>query len=314
MPLRTGSSQPWRTQSRSWLRKGSRLAEMKGEPSVAQPCSMRFVDRRPPAPRAFSKTSTSQPAAASVPAQLAPEIPAPTMPARILAMSCLLLMFVVGRLAAGGGTISVRAPWADRTLPVRFDPSQAFLHRHVRYARLFVLVSHHDESCTGVKRHRVRLRTQPERAVTARLRRVNDRIQQGSPDTAAAPGWQHRHPADMPVGQQARAADRLARTVEREEMQRHGVGGVPFHRLGNALLVDEHHTPDLGQALPFLRPVGGPDGEVRHAQVTKTKRCAARRPRSARTPRSAARPATNHAPVISRAWRWSPAVSQLAAP
>jgi len=83
---RTGTSQPCRTHSRNWLRKGSRLAEMKGEPSVAQPSSMRCAHKRPPGSRALSKTSTSQPAAASMPAQLAPEMPAPTMPALILAM------------------------------------------------------------------------------------------------------------------------------------------------------------------------------------------------------------------------------------
>jgi len=99
---RTGASQPWRTQSRSWLRKGSRLAEIKGPPSVAQPCSVRRLDSRPPAPCAFSKTSTSQPAAASVPAQLAPAMPAPTMPARCLAIRLLFLLCRVFMRPRGG--------------------------------------------------------------------------------------------------------------------------------------------------------------------------------------------------------------------
>ena len=66
------------------------------------------------------------------------------------------------------------------------------------------------EAMRAVERHRMHLRREHDFAIAARLRALDQLLQHEAADAAVAPLLQHRHAADVAVGQQAAGADRLA--------------------------------------------------------------------------------------------------------
>lgn len=78
--------------------------------------------------------------------------------------------------------------------------------------------------------------------VTATHRLADQRSEERMPHAEAAPGRQHRHPADPTVGQQTPRPDGSALPIDGERVNARRVVLVPLERLRNALLPDEDVT------------------------------------------------------------------------
>ena len=85
-------------------------------------------------------------------------------------------------------------------------------------------------------------------------------------DLQAAPVLEHRDPADLPVGQQARGADRVV-ALAGEKMHGLDVLIVPFELCGHGLLGDEDRFADAPQIGIVLLPVGEADVDLTHQQT-----------------------------------------------
>lgn len=79
--------------------------------------------------------------------------------------------------------------------------------------------------------------------------------QDSAPDTTPAPRGQHRHPPDVPVGQQPAGPDRRAVHVFGQHLTATCVRPVPFQSGRNVLLADEDRFPDAPQVFVVALPV-----------------------------------------------------------
>ncbi|MNC85061.1 hypothetical protein D3C83_06360 [compost metagenome] len=125
----------------------------------------------------------------------------------------------------------------------------------MRDAGFHEFVSGNRETVLRVKAHGVGLRVQPDRIESRRSCQVQQQIEDGAAPTPAPPRFQHRHAADMPVGQKPPGADSLAFGRECQHMTAARVGIVPFQFLGHMLLLDEDRPPDRMQFGAPLVPV-----------------------------------------------------------
>jgi len=129
-------------------------------------------------------------------------------------------------------------------------------------ARFVEHVAARDEPVARVERHRVDLRVEQDACVSARSRFVDQAPQQRTPRAASTPCDEHRHPADVAVWQQPRAADRLATRASRQRVQRRRIGIVPLERLGDALLDDEYRVTNRAQFARSIAPSVRMNAEV----------------------------------------------------
>ena len=96
--------------------------------------------------------------------------------------------------------------------------------------------------------------------MTGQQRDIQQPLQQRRADASPAPGREHRHATDVPVGEQAAGADR--RTVGLGDPMSAGrVEFVPFEGLGHRLLAHEDRMAHGAQGGAIRRPVGGANDE-----------------------------------------------------
>ena len=124
----------------------------------------------------------------------------------------------------------------------------------MRDARIIVDLALLREAVTPVEIQRMCLREQHDILMPALARQHDEPLEDGAAHALVAPLLQHRHPADMAVGQQTAGADRLSAFRARERVHGNRVVLVQFHLLRNALLLHEHRKSDRSGLRARLAP------------------------------------------------------------
>src|SRR6185437_14453965 len=130
----------------------------------------------------------------------------------------------------------------------------------MRNAGLVEHVAARDESVARIERHRRDLRVEDHARFAAATGFVDETRHERAAHAASAPGCEHGDAADMSVRQEARAADRIAGSVDGERVQRLHIGAVPLEHLGHALLDDEYAATHLAQLRRRVRPTARMNG------------------------------------------------------
>ncbi len=118
------------------------------------------------------------------------------------------------------------------------------------------------EALLAVELGRLQLRREHDFLVPLLARLLDERVQDQRADALPAPLLDHRHAPDVPVGQEAARADRLAGIVERNRVGALNVLVVELDAGRNVLLADEDGEAD--RAGDGLRLVPGHDFDSRH--------------------------------------------------
>ncbi len=134
----------------------------------------------------------------------------------------------------------------------------------MRQAGILKHVAVHVETIAFVKPDRADLRVQCDFVPALSAGASDQFAQQGPADTAAATFLQYRHTADLVLGGEPAAADRLAAFITRQHMPAVGIKSVPLALLGHTLFLDEYSVAQVeqGRSLILTRPVGSFNVEV----------------------------------------------------
>lgn len=161
--------------------------------------------------------------------------------------------FVERSFDAGGRQTGEVEQRFDITTDLR--SAQRARHRAVGNAGVVELLARDDETVRRVERDRVRLRVEPRDLVSSCPGQRDEVLEQRAADALSAPLAEHRHPADVAVGQEAPAADRPSAGVDGERVLALGIDTVPFEFGRHVLLDAEHRDAYMSQGLFIPCPV-----------------------------------------------------------
>ena len=119
-----------------------------------------------------------------------------------------------------------------------------------------------DEALCGVKGLGAALRVQKNRRQTLLTGQLQCDAQQGAANTLVAMLAANRHATDLPVGQQARAADGMICGIKSQQVGGNGVVLVDLKLLRHTLFFDEDLQTNRQQAGLIGLPVGYVDTVV----------------------------------------------------
>ena len=112
-----------------------------------------------------------------------------------------------------------------------------------------------DKAMSAVELHGLELRVQHDLTHAALFSDRDQCAQQCRADAASAPPCQHRHAADVGVGEQASRSDYRTLLVLREDVHTVSVDAVPFQLERDALLVHEYGLAYGTQLAVIAAPV-----------------------------------------------------------